>query len=122
MELKEFISETLIQIIEGVTDAQKKTEKSGAIINPAYTKNQEQKITSHYPYIGLVDFEVALTNTDEKGGKVGIGVWFANVGAGAQHKTDVKSLAVNNVKFSVPLILPNEDKTIPKNKLHSNVT
>jgi hypothetical protein len=34
MELKDFISETLISIIEGVTIAQGKAEARGAFVNP----------------------------------------------------------------------------------------
>ena len=34
MELKEFVTETLMQIIEGIKDAQEKSSELGAIINP----------------------------------------------------------------------------------------
>lgn len=33
MELKDYVSETIVQICEGITDAMKKLEGSGVIIN-----------------------------------------------------------------------------------------
>lgn len=39
MELKEFVTQTLVQIIEGVKDAQQQTKDSGALINPKTFRN-----------------------------------------------------------------------------------
>ena len=97
MELKEFIEDTLLQIINGVKVVQDKTKETESLaINP------ESVTYSH----GSVDFEVALTKTEGNEGRAGIGVWFGNIGLGGQQKTDTQNVSVNNVKFSVPVILP----------------
>ena len=107
MELKEFITETLTQIIEGVKSAQEKSKDTGALINPADTKAQENTPkTTQNDYIGLVDFGVALTQIEGKEGKSGIGVYFAGIGFGGQQKTDTQNMSVTNIKFSIPVIFP----------------
>ena len=107
MELKEFIEETLLQIIGGVKSAQEKAKDTGALINPADAKSSDPKVHRKYQeYIGSVDFEVALTNAEEKEGKKGIGVWFGGIGLGGQQKTDMQNMSVTNIRFSIPIILP----------------
>lgn len=112
MELKEFIKETLVQLVEGVKDAQKETSDSGAVIVPDGIRTSN---ISEYYMVAIekvavpvyhVDFEVALTHSDGKEDKGGIGVWFGSVGVGGQVKTDGNEVSATNVKFRIPIILP----------------
>ena len=104
MDLQTFIAETLSQIISAVSKAQKSTQDLGANINPdvrwptyaALAENQIQK----------VQFDVAVTATEGKGQKAGIGVVMAIFGGGAQASSNTMNTNVSRVKFAVPLILP----------------
>lgn len=92
MELKEFISSTILQIIDGVKEAQ---DVHKALVNP---------------YVGLgyedpkqVDFDVAVSveeKTNAEGGAK-INVLGSKLGGGASIEGVEKS--ITKVKFSVPL-------------------
>jgi hypothetical protein len=112
MELKEFIEETILQIVEGVKSAQDKTKGTGTKINPdgiflniATEQNLRGERGEH---VSVINYEIAITETKGKGGKAGIGVFFGNIGIGAEEKTDTKNMSVNSIKFSIPVILPKQ--------------
>jgi len=114
MELKEFIKTTLVDIVEGIELAQNELKSKNCVINPAERKDtRKRKATgSADAYIGdtkEVEFEVALSQIDSAEGKFGLGVWFANIGAGGQTKTDEQNSSVTNIKFSVPIIYTTKD-------------
>ncbi|KKK69553.1 hypothetical protein LCGC14_2932880 [marine sediment metagenome] len=111
MELREFVKETLVQIIKGIEDAQSETKKTGAVISPSRGKlapdTQDKVLLSKSGGIlEGVAFDVAVTasDTSEKGGGVGIFVWA--VGAGVKGKSEIPNAAVSRIQFNVPVILP----------------
>jgi hypothetical protein len=115
MELKEFIEETLIQVVEGVKSAQEKAEKSGACISP---KGMRTGDSQRYISVGVgnvsipltqIDFEIGLTSTEGEKGKSGIGVFLGGIGIGGQGETNTKNVSVTNIKFSVPVLWPGGD-------------
>ncbi len=91
MELDEFISSTLSQIIKGVKDAQ---DQYGDLVNPCeFGENMKS-----------VDFDVAVAVVENNStdGKAKISVMGSGIGGAASAKTIEKSST--KVKFSVPLI------------------
>lgn len=114
MDLQEFISETLKQIFDGVTDAQETVETSGGQINPRVQCPNVESVS--IPYLTLrgdpktpatnIDFDVALTITDTSGkaGKAGLVVY--GVGAGVEAGSQTTNSTVSRVKFSVGVALP----------------
>jgi hypothetical protein len=56
-----------------------------------------------------VAFEVALTEVVGKENKMGVGVFFANIGAGVRDKEEAKNTSATSVRFFVPLVLPTVD-------------
>ena len=66
MDLQNFIKETLVQIIDGVSDAQDSVEESGAIISPNVSENFAHKgVSGMLPVIGkppatVVAFDLSL--------------------------------------------------------------
>ena len=44
MDLKDFVKETLVQITEGVKEAQEECKKSGCRINPEYKQEGRRKM------------------------------------------------------------------------------
>ena len=98
MDVKEFISETLKQIVEGVVDAQKHTKEKNAIVVP------------HHDFRKTVSFDVAVTVVEgkETTGKAGISVW--SIGAGVGGKTESSSSTVSRIRFEIPVELPKGNK------------
>lgn len=116
MELKDFISETLSQLIEGIIDAQNKVLKpgdTGGRICP-HVRNLPDEKTSigiygrtndHLPVI-LVDFDIMLLAQEESGKKGGIGVVTGLVGLGAQSENKENAQTSHKIHFKIPVALP----------------
>lgn len=112
MELKEFVKETLLQIIQGVGDAQDEAEEYGAAINPGKITGNgiAQSGYNNKPCtVQNVDFEVVLSSATNESSKKGIGVMLESIGVGANKNTDGNNSTVTNIKFSIPIILPHTD-------------
>lgn len=111
MELKEFVSEVLTDIFEGVADAQERISDIGGEINPAVKTGMNGVVyapdrqTSHKT-LCVAEFDVALTVSDkeQKGGK--IGVLLGSIGVGGGRSEGVETSQITRVKFSVPYKLP----------------
>jgi hypothetical protein len=120
MELKSFVTQALVEIVEGVQDAQKKLQESGAKINPRDTKMLHAP-ENHVVWLEegrepvrhgqIVEFDVSVTASerDETQGGVGIQVVNVTLGLGLSGKTEDQNSVVSRLKFSVPVFLP-EDK------------
>ncbi|MFA6908771.1 MAG: hypothetical protein WC289_02690 [Patescibacteria group bacterium] len=85
MQLKEFITTTLVQIAEGMDAASKSAGHQFKITT-------DSKSASSY-----IEFDVAVTSADEKKGKASISVWAFGV-RGSKAK---KNQNVNRLKFKV---------------------
>ena len=111
MNLEEFISDTLTQIIRGVkkADEQAKVANDGGRVNPAVmdpgNKTRTAVFGNLYQTTEMVEFDIALSVTNEKtgSGKVGI-LHIASVGGEASST----NMSVSRVKFKVPVALPQE--------------
>lgn len=104
MNLKEFVSEALQEIHNGVADAIRQHTASGGLggINVVYKKDGKPQFTQ-----SEVKFEVAVTVNDGTSGtgKAGIQIFnVANIGGDLSHKHE--NTSVNKISFSVPLTLP----------------
>ena len=112
MNLKEFVAETLFQIIEGVKETQERVEKYGSKVNPriaTYPVNLDRQkliVTENEEIIQTIDFDVALTAKEEAGKKGGIGIFVGSVGVGGQKQSNTENSSVSRVKFRVPITLP----------------
>lgn len=102
MDVKEFVSETLKEIIDGVVEAQKDTEGKGAVVVPYSTPNEK------------VGFDIAVTVAEgkETGGKAGISVW--SIGAGVSGKSESSNTTVSRITFSVLVSLPKGNERPPR--------
>lgn len=108
MELKEFITDVLQQINDGVVDAQKR----GVFVNPKKIYNKTEAL---YNYVvdGVNDqerlqtvyFEVGLTKEEGSGGGK-FGVSFGGVSLGVDSGGKASNSAVTRVRFSIPILLP----------------
>lgn len=106
MELKDFISSTLVQIQEGVNQAmvQVRSDANNGMINPEFT--------GAYPSKQTVHFDIALTTSDEdKSGAKG-GIKVAGLSIGAEGSQATKSSSVSRVQFSIPFVPPHDNTII----------
>ncbi len=109
MELKEFVTQTLTQIIEGIKDAQEQTKDSGALINPKTygdtglivegTKSEIRNVQS-------VKMNVALTVTENSGNKSGIGVVASVFKAGVSKEDSDTNTTTSHIEFNIPVSFP----------------
>lgn len=118
MQLDEYVHQTLTQICQGIAAAQNDCALLGAYVNPANIDGSAPdgltipNINPPKPYkrrVQMVTIEAALTagTSDSNGGRLGIGVSFANVKVGGDHADTISS--VNRVAFSVPVVFPVAD-------------
>jgi hypothetical protein len=108
MNLREFVSTVLTDIINGVRDAQEEAGKSpdsGAIVAPGtYLYPDGTPEEGSRPQ--NVEFDVAVTSEEGKSSKKGLGIVVASIGIGAQGQSEAKSSSVSRIKFIIPLVLP----------------
>ena len=111
MELREFIKETLLQLMQGVKDAQDETKDLDAVINPETVSIGGDRvytaINNTNRMVQYVSFEIGLTSTTDDSIKKGIGVNLGgvlNTGGGKDHKDSNSS--ATKISFEIPVVLP----------------
>lgn len=117
MELEDYIAETLVQITNGIKEAQKLLKDVDVIINPRQTfgskgdfwigKNQDKGVVARR--VQEVEMKIGVISTEETkgdgGAKIHLGV--LNLGAGIEDKGIERN--ENYVKFSIPVSFPVSD-------------
>ena len=112
MELKEFVKDTILQICEGVKEAQKAGKEIGAVINPLMQSTEHNVVHDggnlYHPHRQKTDihFKAVLQQAESTKGKHGIGVMFANVTLGAAKDESQDLSSLTSVEFSVAVSLP----------------
>lgn len=113
MELKDFVKETLLQITQGVKEAQEAVKEYDAVVNPKQYKSSSDttnaRVKDEYYPVQNINFEVALTSSVGEESKSGIGVLLGNFNIGTNKNDENKSVSVTNIKFTIPLVLPAEN-------------
>ncbi|MGH8758778.1 MAG: hypothetical protein ACREVW_04595 [Burkholderiales bacterium] len=115
MELKDFVAESLIQIVQGVALAQKELKGSGARVSPRMRATDkahtigEAEMDGGQP-VSSVEFDVVVTATKGKGSKGTIGVVVGALGLGTQAQSESKSGEESRIKFKVPVLLPLQER------------
>lgn len=113
MELKEFITETLSQIIDGVSEVQEKYKNQNVLVNPDNYSgtNGEYRLppkSGYYipsPKVQHINMDIALTITENAGQKSGIGIAKV-ISAGISSETNAQNSTISKVKFDIPICLP----------------
>jgi hypothetical protein len=114
MELKDFVSQTLTQILDGIKKSQEYAKEKKAAINPSSPSIFGSKATSYLRgdnggMIQYIDFDVAVTAVEGSETKGGIGIFVGSVGIGTQGKSDSSNTSVSRIKFSIPIAFPTQD-------------
>ena len=108
MELREFVRSTLLEIVAGVTDAQKALDEEGstAVINAPAAGNLKQYYERGTRLLEMVEFDVALTVTETTDKGLGGRLSIAAASIGTQRGTSIENSEVSRVRFQVPVVLP----------------
>lgn len=110
MDLKDFVAQSLVQIVEGVATASKAVSELGGAVSPSYSARLAETLgltndgTSR-PVQG-VQFDVAVTASSESSGEAGGGLRIAVVSFGAKGSDRDSHQTSSRISFSVPLALP----------------
>ena len=111
MDLKDFISQTLVQIAEGVNESGTRINELGGEVNPHIMSDHKEMgrhgiLWGSGRAIHIVEFDVALTVNTGTGTKGGIGVFAGVVNLGSSGESREENRSVSRVSFTVPLSLP----------------
>lgn len=116
MNLEEFVSDTLTQIVRGVRTAQGEAKLAGAVVCPSRTRTRlsGNREVTHHARVQEIEFDVAVTVVEGTtvGGDAGIRV-FA-VGGGAKGERHGSHEQLSRVRFSVPVMLPMDTARPPR--------
>ena len=127
MDLKEFVAQTISQIIDGIIEADSRVADVGAAVNPPnvvtnktgegpygfYAGAKEQK---YRPAVQEVQFDVVIHVSKGTETKGGIGIQVGSIGLGSSGKSEAGTSSESRVKFVVPLLMP-----CSKNRINDDV-
>jgi len=104
MELKDFITATLIEIQSGVSAAIKHTQKNNipGAINPSWGGTDDINAS----LIEKVQFDIAVTVSDKSAGSVEGGIKVVGIKIGGDKTASSEVNNVSRIQFSIPIIPP----------------
>lgn len=112
MELREFVAESLKQVIDGIAIAQVYAKEKGAQVSPATFYQNGNLVVGSPLGTGqspdIIEFDVLVTISESGELKGGIGVFAGAVGLGANSKISDGNIQANRIKFSVPVSFPRQ--------------
>jgi hypothetical protein len=114
MELKDFISETMKALIDGIIAAQEYAKTKGAGVVPEGIKLAQTSGFSYIDkdkgvkYIHNIQFDVAVTVNSSDKVQGGIGIFAGAVGIGTQAKIEEANSSLSRIKFEIPVIFPEQ--------------
>jgi len=115
MDLKEFVSETLVSIVDGIKDAQDKSGELGAAINPGGLMRNTTSVENNAVwdnrdnnYAQPVTFDIAITAEDSAHGGAKVKVLSGIFGGELGGEKGSKNVLASRVQFSVPVLFPTE--------------
>lgn len=126
MELKDFVSQVITEICQGIDDAKKKTAGSGALVCPPISsvKDNIAYITyknADHSTAALVYFDVALTvSSSETSGQEGqtkgklsvMSLFSANLGMSDTQKNEQTEQTVSHIRFTIPVRFPSSPSDV----------
>ena len=108
MELQDFVSTSLLNIVNGIRAAQDKLGSSGQHVSPNITSHynyihQQGKLLSDGKLVHFVEFDVAVTVSASSSSSQGATIGVVSDGA---RESAAASSGQSRIKFSVPMTLP----------------
>jgi hypothetical protein len=113
MELKEFITQTLININQGIIDAQEQTKNSGILINPKNIRKRDSGVYDEYSgypaAIQEIEFNVVVNVTEGKDSKIAVGAFTGMLSGGVSNTNQNNNSTQTTIKFILPVQFPSND-------------
>jgi hypothetical protein len=112
MQLDEFVRETILQIIQGVKQAQEQSDRNrlGALVSPFVTRSEGTPggmlCAGDRGAMQVVEFDIAIAVTKGNKAKGGAGLVIGPLVLGARGASEAQASTVSRVKFSVPVSFP----------------
>ena len=111
MDLKTFVSQSLIQIAEGIKEAQE--ANTGAWIAPDLQRNDKGLVAvdgANSPIAQMIKFDVAVTVSSQKNkeGKASLVVAWLDIGGGIGKNSE--NSVISRVQFELPVAWPKTAK------------
>lgn len=116
MDLRDFVAETLSQIVEGVALSAERISNLGGAVSPAFIPRSEDRLGTTKDGRGAVvygvSFDVAVVASASGGQEGGARLEVAGLGGfGGKKTTGSKEETTSRVQFVVPLALPTDPKS-----------
>lgn len=110
MQLEDFIGQSLIQIMKGVSHAQRELRTVGGCISPTMRRTSPEHSIGEAEGAGgqpvsFVEFDVAVTATESTNTKGGVGVVVPILTLGVQGQSGHISGTESRIRFKVPVLL-----------------
>lgn len=116
MDLKDFVSQTLVQIVEGVVEASTRVAELGGAVSPSYNAHPTDAIGRSRDGQSLpvhaVEFDVAIVAGSESSMEAGGGVKISVFSASAKGSEKDREQTTSRIQFVVPLQLPVDPKSM----------
>ena len=113
MEFRDFVTNTLTQLVDSILTAQEYAKDKGCEINPSegFPSNFEKmsRTMNDQRLVQIIEFDVAITVAENKQLQGGIGIVVPELNIGYQGEIANQKSAVSRVQFSIPVILPTQD-------------
>ena len=115
IELKEFVTSVICQIMDGVAEAQAQSQgadHSDSLIAPTFVQMRERLgrdtalDAKDRAGLRMVEFDVAVSASERGTTEGRAGVFVAGLGGGVKGGTESEQSHVSRIRFSVPVILP----------------
>jgi hypothetical protein len=97
LQLRDFVAETIKQVIDGVAIAQEHATGKNAIVNPSGSGGTP---------IQKISFDIAVTAAKGTKTQGGVAVFAGAFGLGSKGQSEKASETVNRIQFSVPISYP----------------
>jgi len=102
MELQEFIAKTITEIQAGVEKAIGNTKNVRGAINPVWGTSDDISAK----HVKEVTFDIAVTVSEQKGGKAGADIKVMGMGVGGDMSKKTETSHVSRIQFSIPIVFP----------------
>src|SRR5262245_62810330 len=111
MDLREFVVETLTEILAGIRAARKKDQAVGAELRGMPPQGSLLVRTTTRDAFTIVEFDVSVVAETTAGGKAGLKVWSVGGMEGEGKRSDQQT---NRVRFAVQMTIPMGEKGPPE--------
>lgn len=114
MELKDFVKETIVQIVKGIDEANATlSERNAFVASSNFQTNKDIKYATDKEgrchYVTDLDFDVAINAQKSKALEGGGGIEILSVlKLGGKSSNENLNSSTNRIKFTLPLALPTE--------------